>query len=57
MLDSQAEKENVNLEFKPMHEKYVEPSKHMANIIVPDGGENVIAAEMIISYIREQLGL
>ena len=42
---------------KPMHEKYVEPSKHMANIIVPDGGENVIAAEMIISYIREQLGL
>ena len=42
---------------KPMHEKYVEPSKHEANIIVPDGGENVIAAEMIISYIREQLFL
>lgn len=42
---------------KPMHEKYVEPSKHEANIIVPDGGENVIAAEMIISYIREQLSL
>ena len=42
---------------KPMHEKYVEPSKRMANIIVPDGGENVIAAEMIISYIREHLGI
>lgn len=42
---------------KPMHEKYVEPSKHAANIIVPEGGENQIAAQMIISYIREYLGM
>jgi len=42
---------------KPMHEKYVEPSKHMANIIVPEGGENPVAADMISSYIREYLGI
>jgi len=42
---------------KPMHEKYVEPSKRMANIIVPEGGENPAAAQMIISYIREHLGI
>ncbi len=42
---------------KPMHEKYVEPSKREANIIVPEGGENPIAADMIISYIREHLGI
>ena len=41
---------------KPMHEKYVEPSKREANIIVPEGGENRIAADMIKSYIREFLG-
>ncbi len=42
---------------KPMHEKYVEPSKHEANIIVPEGGENPVAAQMILSYIREELGI
>ncbi len=40
---------------KPMHEKYVEPSKREANIIVPEGGENRVAADMIKSYIREYL--
>lgn len=42
---------------KPMHEKYVEPSKRMANIIVPEGGENPVAADMLISYIRDNLEL
>ncbi len=32
---------------KPMHEMYVEPSKKYANIIVPEGGKNWIALEMI----------
>lgn len=40
---------------KPMHEKYVEPSKRAANVIVPEGGENEIAADIIKSYIRERL--
>ena len=33
---------------KPMHEKYVEPSKRRADIIVPEGGHNPVALEMII---------
>lgn len=32
---------------KPMHEQFVEPSKKYADIIVPEGGYNVVALEMI----------
>lgn len=42
---------------KPMHERYVEPSKRMANIIVPEGGENPVAADILIGYIRDRLEL
>lgn len=41
---------------KPMHEKYVEPSKRKAQIIVPEGGENRVALEFIIGKIAEHLG-
>ena len=40
---------------KPMHEKYVEPSKKFANIIVPEGGENKVALDMITGRIRRHL--
>ncbi len=40
---------------KPMHEKYVEPSKKHAHIIVPEGGHNEVALEMIMSKIRRHL--
>ena len=40
---------------KPMHEKYVEPSKKYANIVVPEGGKNMVALEMIIDRIRRHL--
>lgn len=40
---------------KPMHEKYVEPSKKYAHIIVPEGGRNEVALEMILSKIRRHL--
>ena len=40
---------------KPMHELYVEPSKRNANIIVPEGGKNLVALEMIIERIRAHL--
>ncbi len=40
---------------KPMHEKYVEPSKKFANIIVPEGGKNQIAIEMILRQIQHHL--
>ncbi len=40
---------------KPMHEKYVEPSKRYANIVVPEGGKNWVALDMIMGYIRRHL--
>ncbi len=40
---------------KPMHEMYVEPSKKYANIIVPEGGKNLVALEMITGRIRHHL--
>jgi len=40
---------------KPMHEKYVEPSKKYANIVVPEGGKNIVALEMITGSIRRHL--
>ncbi len=40
---------------KPMHEKYVEPSKRFADIVVPEGGKNVVALEMIVGHIQRHL--
>ncbi len=40
---------------KPMHEKYVEPSKRHAHIVVPEGGKNLVALDMIIGRIRRHL--
>ncbi len=40
---------------KPMHEKYVEPSKKMADIIVLEGGRNTVALDMIIAKIDKFL--
>lgn len=37
---------------KPMHEQFVEPSKKYADIIVPEGGYNIVALNMIIEKIR-----
>ena len=40
---------------KPMHEMYVEPSKKYANIIVPEGGRNLVALDMITGRIQRHL--
>ena len=40
---------------KPMHEKYVEPSKKYADIIVPEGGKNLVALDMIMGRIARHL--
>ena len=40
---------------KPMHEKYVEPSKKFANLVVPEGGKNYVALDMIIDRIQRHL--
>ena len=40
---------------KPMHEMYVEPSKKFADIIVPEGGKNLVALDMITGRIQRHL--
>ena len=40
---------------KPMHEKYVEPSKKFAHIVVPEGGKNQVALSMIMNYIAKYM--
>lgn len=40
---------------KPMHEQFVEPSKRRADVIIPDGGHNRVALEMLIQRVRSQL--
>ncbi len=41
---------------QPMHLQFVEPSKRYADIIVPRGGHNQIAIEMIVAKIRQRMG-
>ena len=40
---------------KPMHEKYVEPSKRYANLVVLEGGKNYVALDMIVGRIQRHL--
>ena len=40
---------------RPMHLEFVEPSKRYADVIVPEGGENRVAMEMIVSRIKHIL--
>ncbi len=40
---------------KPMHDQFVEPSKRRADIIIPEGGKNEIAVQMVIDAITNKL--
>ncbi len=37
---------------KPMHLEFVEPSKRYADIIIPQGGHNIVAIDMLLGLIR-----
>ena len=37
---------------KPMHLDFVEPSKRYADVIVPQGGHNTVAIDMLLTLIR-----
>jgi len=41
---------------RPMHDEFVEPSKRFADIIIPEGGSNRVAQELLTNRIRGQLG-
>ncbi len=40
---------------QPMHLEFVEPTKRYADVIVPRGGHNAVAVEMIVAKIQRQL--
>jgi uridine kinase len=40
---------------RPMHEEFVEPSKRYADLIIPEGGENLVAIDAIISRVEHLL--
>jgi len=40
---------------RPMHLEFVEPSKRFADIIIPIGGHNQVAIDMITRYIKQKL--
>lgn len=40
---------------KPMHSMYIEPSKRFADLIVPQGGANTVAINLLVDYIEARL--
>lgn len=38
-----------------MHEKYIEPTKRFADVIVPEGGRNDVAYEMIVNSVLKKI--
>lgn len=40
---------------RPMHNAFVEPSKQYADIIIPEGGENKVAIDMILARVKQWL--
>lgn len=41
---------------RPMHLEFVEPSKRHADVIIPEGGFNPVALDMIVAQIRSLIG-
>ena len=40
---------------RPMHMAFVEPSKRFADLIIPEGGQNLVALDMILSHLRSRM--
>ncbi|MBQ9469112.1 MAG: uridine kinase [Clostridia bacterium] len=40
---------------KPMHDAYVEPSKRYADLIIPEGGRNTVAMDLLRSCVKSHL--
>jgi len=40
---------------KPMHQEFIEPTKLYADVIIPQGGNNKVAIEMVVSRIKMNL--
>jgi uridine kinase len=40
---------------RPMHMQFVEPSKRMADVIIPEGGHNMVSIDLLSGKIRERV--
>ena len=40
---------------KAMHDQFIEPTKKFADIIVPQGGENLVAIDVLTSMIKQKI--
>jgi len=40
---------------KPMHDQFIEPTKEFADIIVPQGGQNIVAIDILSAVIEKKL--
>ena len=40
---------------RPMHLQFVEPSKRWADVILPEGGDNSVGLDLIVSKVRSVL--
>ena len=40
---------------KPMHLQFIEPCKRYADLIVPEGGSNKVAIDILTMYIKKHL--
>jgi len=45
-----------NKTVRPMHEAFVEPSRRYVDVIIPEGGNQQVAIEMVVERIRKALG-
>ena len=37
-----------------MHLAFVEPSKRFADVIIPEGGQNQVALDFLVSFVRQR---
>jgi uridine kinase len=42
---------------KSMHDQFIEPTKKFADIIIPQGGENKVAIDILVSMIKQKLSM
>jgi uridine kinase len=51
--------ENVRKQYlatvKPMHQKFVAPSKKFANLIIPYDSENIVAVDLLVTELRKKI--
>jgi uridine kinase len=40
---------------RPMHMEFVEPSKRYADVIIPEGGFNTVALDMVVAHVEAML--